>query len=108
MPKISKELKTEVQENNLIKQSTELSKSSKDEVQMAEKQNSTTSLAIRGIEIKTTLIFYLTPFRMAKIIKQVTARTGKAARKEEHSSIAAGESGNWYSHYANHCGSSGS
>lgn len=47
MPKISKELKTEVQENNLIKQSTELSKSLKDEVQMAEKQNSATSLAIR-------------------------------------------------------------
>lgn len=74
---------------------------------MAEKQNNTTSLAIRGIEIKTTLIFYLTPFRMAKIIKQVTACTGKAARKEEHSSIAGGI-GNWYSHHENHCGSSGS
>ena len=62
---------------------------------------------IREMRLKSTLIFYLTLFRRAEIIKQVTACTGKAARKEEQSSTA-GESGNWYSHCENHCGSSGS
>jgi hypothetical protein len=42
------------------------------------------------MQIKTTLIFHLTPVRMAKIKIQVRADAGKDVEKEEHSSIVGG------------------
>jgi hypothetical protein len=42
------------------------------------------------MQFNTTLRFYLTPVRMAKIKFQVTADAGKDVEKEEHFSIADG------------------
>jgi hypothetical protein len=64
---------------------------------MAEKhlKNYLTSLVIRGVQIKKTLEFYLTPTRMDKI-----KRSGENdVEKEEHSSNA-----NWYNHSGNKSG----
>jgi hypothetical protein len=57
------------------------------------------------MQIKTTLRFYLTPVRMAKIKTQVTANAGEDVEKEEHSSIAGGTA-NWYDHSENQSGHS--
>ena len=47
------------------------------------------------MQIKTTIIFYLTPIRMSKIKTQVTADAGKYVEKEEYSSIV-GRTVSWY------------
>ena len=54
---------------------------------MAEKhlRKCLTSLVIREMQIKTTLRFYLTPFRMAKIKNSDDSRCWRGCRKEEHS-----------------------
>jgi hypothetical protein len=57
------------------------------------------------MQIKTTLRFYLTPVRMAKIKTQVTADASKNVDKEEHSSIAGGIA-SLYNHPVNQPGSS--
>lgn len=44
----------------------------------------------RKMQIKTTLTFRLTPVRMAKIKKQMTAHAGEDAERGEHSSTGAG------------------
>ena len=57
------------------------------------------------IEIKTTLRFYLTQVRMAKIKNSGDSRCGEDVDKEEHSSIAGGIA-SWYNHSGNQFGSS--
>jgi hypothetical protein len=48
------------------------------------------SLVIREIQIKTTMRFYLTPVRMAKIKNLGDCRCWQGCGEEEHSSIAGG------------------
>jgi carboxypeptidase C (cathepsin A) len=63
-----------------------------------------TSLVIRKIKIKTTLRFYLTPVRMAKIKKtQAIADAGKDVEKEQYSSIVDGIA-SCYNHCRNQFG----
>ena len=57
------------------------------------------------MQIKTTLRFYLTPVRMAKIKIQVTTDAGENVEKEEHSSIVGGIA-SWYNHSGNQFGGS--
>jgi hypothetical protein len=62
-------------------------------------------LIIREMLIKTTLISYLIPVKMAKIKIQVTAGTGEDVEKEEHSSVAGGIA-SWYNCSGNQSGCS--
>jgi hypothetical protein len=59
---------------------------------MAEKhlKNCSTSLITREMQIKTSLRFYLTAVRIAKIRNPCEADAGKDVEKEEYSSIAGG------------------
>jgi hypothetical protein len=63
---------------------------SKEEVQMTKKymKKCSTFLAIKEMQVKTSLRFHLTPVRMA-IIKNTT-NVGKDARKKEPSYTAGG------------------
>jgi hypothetical protein len=49
-----------------------------------------TSLVSSGVQIKTTLRFYLTPVRMTKIKNSGDSRCCEDVEKEEHFSIAGG------------------
>ena len=52
------------------------------------------------MNIKTTLRFYLTPVRMAKIDNKVTGHSGKDVEQRENSSIA-GRNTILHSHHRN-------
>jgi len=58
------------------------------------------SLLIREMQIKMTLRFQLTLYRIAKLKTQVTTFVGQAVEKENNSSIA-GRIANWYNHSGN-------
>jgi hypothetical protein len=57
------------------------------------------------MQIKTTLRFYLTPFRWLGSKIQVTADAGEDVEKEEHSSIDGGIA-SLYNHSGNQSGGS--
>jgi hypothetical protein len=66
---------------------------------MAEKhlKKCRTSLVTTERQIKTTLRFHFTPFRMEKIKTKVTVDAGQNGEKEKHFSIAGGIP-SWYNH----------
>lgn len=64
-------------------------KFSKEEIQIAEKYRLETSLAIRDIQIKTTLLFHLILDRMAKN-KREKENVGMNVGKDEHLLITCG------------------
>jgi hypothetical protein len=95
--------------NNPIKKwATELNKEFLNEkYRMAEKhlKKCSASLIIRDMQIKTILIFNLTPVRMAKIKNHVTTDPGEDVEKEKHSSNPVGIA-SWYNNSGNQPGCS--
>ena len=93
MYKELKKLDTRESNNPIKKWDTELNKTfSVEEHRMTKKhlRKCFTSLAIKEMQIKTTLRFHLTPVRLAKIHTQMTIDAGEVGEKEEHSPLLVG------------------
>jgi hypothetical protein len=110
IPKIYKEHKkliTKIKTNNPIKRwGIELNREfTTEEPQMAEKhlKKCSKSLAIREMQIKTTLRFYLTPVRMVKIKTSGTTTYWRGCG-ERGNLFHAGGIANWYNHSGNQSG----
>ena len=64
-----------------------------------------TSLIIREMQIKTTMRYHLTPFRMASSESLQTINAGEGVEKREPSYTVGGNV-NWCSHYGEQYGGS--
>ena len=64
-----------------------------------------TFLIIRGMQIKTTMRYHLTPFRIVIIKSLQTINAGEGVEKREHSGTIGGDV-NWYIHFGKWHGNS--